>query len=103
MLMKTLSQIEKDLLKPIFWDTDITNLDLGKNKRYTIERILVYGTTEHIKWLLKNYTDKDIIETVKVSKVIDRQTANYWSLYYNIKREEIICFRRQLKMSNSIF
>lgn len=91
-----MTQKEKKLLKPIFWDTDIDKLDCENHKNYIIERVLQYGRSEHVRWLLKKFSKNDIIETVKVSRSIDRKTANFWSLHYKIPREEIKCFRKQL-------
>lgn len=96
-------QEEKDLLRSIFWEIDIDSLDPQKYKKYTIERILQYGTIEHVKWMLDNFSDSDIIEAVKVSKNIDKRTANYWALYYGINKEEITCFLTHYARSNSLF
>jgi len=98
-----MTQKEKDLLKTIFWDTDINKLDLQNHKRYTIERILQYGFAEHINWMLKHFQAEDIINAVKNSKSIDKKTANYWSIRFKINKNEILCFTRQLVMSNSMF
>lgn len=46
--------------KAIFWDTDINNLDLNKNRRFIIQRILERGNTGEIKELIKLYTKSDI-------------------------------------------
>lgn len=83
-------------LRPFFWDVDIAALDAEKHKRFIIERILKYGTSKEVKWLLSKYTDEDIIETVKKSKNIDRKTASYWAVHYGINREDIACLNRQL-------
>ncbi|MEZ4690910.1 MAG: hypothetical protein R3A12_12295 [Ignavibacteria bacterium] len=99
-----MTQEEKDLLRPIFWDTEIDKLNIENHKRYTIERILQYGYTDHIRWILKIFDANDIIETVKKSKIIDRKTANYWSIHYGINKDEILCFTKsQSAMSNSMF
>lgn len=101
--MKLLNQEEKNILAPVFWDIDINNLDMDNHERYTIERILQFGAIEHIKWLFENFSDKKIIEVVKKSKIIDKRTANYWSYYYEINKDEILCFTKQSARSNSIF
>ena len=101
--MKILSQKEKDLLKPIFWDTDINKLDILKYKKYTIERILQNGRIEHINWMFLNFSDDEIIDAVKNSLIIDRRTANYWALYYKINKDEIVCFSKFSIPSNSVF
>ncbi|MDQ3021814.1 MAG: hypothetical protein M3R36_14770 [Bacteroidota bacterium] len=101
--MTTLTKKEKALLKPIFWDIDIDNLDYENHKRYTIERILQYGLTEHINWMLEHFDKEDIAEAVKKSRSIDRKTANYWSIHLEISKDEILCFTNQSAMSNSMF
>jgi hypothetical protein len=86
----------KKFLKDMFWDIDIESIDLKKNKKFVIERILKYGLTEQISWLLKNYNKQSIVKVVKNSKNIDKVTANYWAIHFNIKREEIMCLKRTL-------
>ena len=99
-----MTQKEKDLLKPIFWEINIDNLDYKNHKRYTIERILQYGLTEHVSWMLKHFKKDDIIEAIKKSRTIDRKTANYWSIHFGINKDEILCFTKpRSAMSNSMF
>lgn len=78
---------EKDLrlLKDVLWDTDLEKLDLIKNRRPIIERLMVYGRPEHIEWMLDNYKEKDLVETVRKSKNLDKKTANYWAIRLGIK------------------
>jgi tagatose-1,6-bisphosphate aldolase len=80
----------------LFWDIDQDTLDLNKHKRFIIERILQYGRPEDIKWVLDHYSEEDIIDTVKRSKIIDRKTATYWSIHYHIPKKEILCLNRPL-------
>lgn len=104
--MRTFTQEEKDLLSPVFWEIDIDKIDksdFDSHKKYVIERILQYGMTEHISWMLKNFSENDITDAVKSSRIIDRRTANYWSLHYGINKNEILCFTKQSEMSNSMF
>ncbi|MEP7145599.1 MAG: hypothetical protein ABI792_01180 [bacterium] len=101
--MKSLTQEERKLLKPIFWDTDINKLDILKYKKYTIERILQNGRMEHINWMLQTFADDEVINAVKNSLIIDRRTANYWALYYKINKDEIVCFSKFSIPSNSVF
>lgn len=98
-----MTEKEKKLLKPLFWDTDIDKLDVMKYKRYTIERILQFGLAEHVRWMLKHFGKEDITDTVKKSKIIDKKTANYCSIHYGINKEDILCFSRQSAKSNSMF
>lgn len=79
-----------------FWDVDIKGLDTVKNKKFIIERLLRYGRPEQIKWMFARYSDSEIIEVVKSSRTIDKKTANYWTLHYNILPNEVLCLNRQL-------
>jgi len=87
---------QEDYLLDLFWDVDSTLLDKDKDKKFIIERILKYGRPETIHWLWANYSDQAIIAVVKSSKVIDRKTANYWAIHYDIPKEEVLCLNRQV-------
>lgn len=87
---------DKTVLKGLFWDVDIEKVDPEKNSKFIIERVLKYGLTEHVNWLLHNYSERSIVEVVKKSKNIDRKTANYWAIHFHIPRQEILCIKRQL-------
>lgn len=39
--------------------------------------------------MLNNFDKEDIIENAKTSRLIDKKTANYWSLYYGIPKSKI--------------
>jgi len=54
-------------LQSVLWSTDVSKLDLQKDKYYIIHQILSYGMMDEIHWALKNYSEKEIIETFKRS------------------------------------
>jgi len=64
----------------LFWDTNISRLDLKENRRYIIERILEFGDEKAVSWLLSNYSRGDIRETLRVSRNISPKSRNYWLL-----------------------
>lgn len=85
-----------NVIADFFWDVDVMSLDIVKNKRFVIERLLQFGRPEQIKWMLAHYSDSEIIEVVKSSRTIDKKTANYWALHYHILPKEVLCLNRQL-------
>ncbi len=91
-----MTQKEKDLLSEVMWDINFQTLDFKKHRKFILERIMQYGRHEHVNWMLENYSDKDLIETIKSSYNIDNKTANFWSLYFKIPKEDILCFRKSL-------
>ena len=84
------------MLKSLLWDVNLSAVDGYKHKRFIIERCLKFGRPEHIQWMRNFYSDDDIIEVVKKSKVINRKTANYWAIHFKIPKKEILCFNRPL-------
>lgn len=76
--------------KTLFQEVKIHELNLTKDRDFIIARVIEDGTLEDVKWLRQNYTNKDIEEVVKESRVISPITANFWKEILNIKGE-IIC------------
>ena len=87
---------DNSVLKNLFWDFDIEKIDLKKDREFIIERILKYGLPEQVNWLLDNYTEKLIVEVIKKSKNIDKKTANYWAIHFQIPKKNILCLKRPL-------
>jgi hypothetical protein len=80
----------------LFWDTDKNSLDISKHKRFIIERVLRFGMLSDIQWLLSTYHENEIINVVQKSKSIDKKTANFWTIYYGIDKDEVLCLNRPL-------
>lgn len=85
-----------------FWDIDFQNLDFEKRAYYVIERLLEYSDIEGLKWLFKKYSREKIIETFKTSRTLSKKCANFWSLYFNIPKEEILCFQKQFRENSRV-
>jgi hypothetical protein len=49
-------------LQPILWSVKIEDLNLKKDRVYIIHQILAFGSLEQLKWLLKNYSLKEVRE-----------------------------------------
>jgi len=81
------------ILSEIIWDAEVANLDLVRDKFAIIERALMYGREEHIRWVHSHYSPEDIASVVRLSLNLDDLTANYWSIRLHIPREEIKCFQ----------
>lgn len=73
----------------LFWDTPLSNIDLQKNKRYIIERVLTRGFLEDFYVLLKLYKEEDIKDALRKSKELDPKTVNFCSIYFNISKQEM--------------
>ena len=61
-----------------FWDVDFKELSVQRYPRFIAERILNFGDTESINWLLK-WADKDFLEKIiETSRNLNARTRNYW-------------------------
>ncbi len=65
-----------------FWDCDFDKLDANAYKFYVIERIMKYGNSDSIQWLLKNYENLEIKEVLEKSRELDPKTKNFWNIYF---------------------
>ena len=83
------------VLKPLLWDVDAGRIDLSAHRRWLIERVLGFGRPEQVRWLLSTYDIKDIAETVRRSRSLDKRTANYWALHLNIPQKDVRCLNRR--------
>ncbi len=73
----------------LFWDTNIKNIDLEKNVRYVVERVVTRGFLEDFYVLLQIYSKETIISALKKSRELDPKTANFCSLYFKIPKNEL--------------
>jgi len=85
-----------DAIRHLLWDVDRKSLDPRKHKKFIIERVLKFGTPKEVVWLLARYEETDIIEVIKSSRNLDRKTATYWSVHYDIPLDEIRCLKTPL-------
>ena len=73
------------LLKPtLFWDCDLKQLDLSKNARFIIERVLAYGEVADFVWIKKTYGLEKIKEVFLHNRTLDKRSQSFWCLYFNI-------------------
>jgi hypothetical protein len=73
----------------LFWDCNIEDIDLEKNSRYVIERVLTRGQMKDFKTLLKIYDSTKIKNAIIKSKELDPKTAHFCSWYFHIPESNI--------------
>ena len=67
-------------LQSLFWETDWSRIDLQKNKRYIIERILELGDREAVDWLFSTYSHDEIRQVLKSARNLSAKSKNYWAI-----------------------
>lgn len=69
-----------DSLRPIFWDTDYTALDLSMHKQFIITRVAEKGRWSDIVWLRDTYSDTEIAEIVCRSRNTSPKVKAFWQV-----------------------
>lgn len=73
----------------LFWDTPVSSIDIKKNKRYIIERVLTRGFTGDFYMLTKMYSREEIQEALRKSRELDPKTVHFCSYYFNLPKSEM--------------
>lgn len=81
--------VAEALDKSLFWDVNPDVLDWQKNKQFIIERTLQRGLTKEVETIFSTYTFSEIKEALLNSKTLDKKTANYFCIKFNIPLSSI--------------
>jgi len=69
------------LRQTLFWDTNPNKIDLQKNARYVIERVLEFGHLDEIGWLFKTYPKDEIRQAMDLPRSqVSSKSKALWSL-----------------------
>lgn len=68
------------LRQSLFWNTNPEKIDLKKNARAVVERVLDFGTDAEIRWLRELYGLPFIRKVVKESRSLSPKVKNLWML-----------------------
>ena len=66
--------------KIIFWDSDVSAIDIDQYKIYIIERILELGDAQEVKWMFDHYPKDAIKETLYKCRDITAKSSQFWKL-----------------------
>jgi hypothetical protein len=89
------NDVIKELSSCIFWDMDISKLDVDEDKEIIIERVLTRGFEKDEILLWKIYSRKTIKKTVVNSEELNDSTISYLSIVLNIKEKKFKCYKKK--------
>jgi hypothetical protein len=67
-------------LRPFFWETDLSKINIEENKQYIIERILELGDKDAVQWIFSNFSLDEIKKALKESRRMSKKSLNFWSI-----------------------
>lgn len=68
-------------LKSLFWEFDLSELDIKNHRYFIVERILEKGKIDSIKWLFENFSMAEIRNVIESSRNLTSRTRNFWFEY----------------------
>ena len=66
---------------PLFWDTDPQKINIRRNARYIIERVLELGDLNAFRWIQEIYPARLILETCNTSRKISEKSRIFWNIW----------------------
>lgn len=73
-----------DEYRSLFWDTDPDHIDLKKNAKYIIERVLEVGNMGALGWIQRLYPAQMMIEVIETSRKITEKSRNFWKIWFGV-------------------
>ena len=76
----------------LFWDVDLSTLDLDKYPAYVIPRVLEHGTLSDWKFIKHYYGMDKIVEVCKNVRSLDPICLSFICLISNTNKEDYRCY-----------
>ncbi|MEW5814378.1 MAG: hypothetical protein AB1798_03145 [Spirochaetota bacterium] len=70
---------------PLFWDTSPAEINVNKNARYVIERVLEIGDLNALQWLQRIYPTRMIMEVCEGSRKVSAKSKNFWEIWFGVQ------------------
>ena len=83
----------EDLSRHLFWDVNIHELDLQKNRKLIIHRVLDYGVMDDWYIIQNYYGIKEIAAVALTIRDLDKKSASFIALLSNIPKEKFLCYQ----------
>lgn len=83
-----------EFLRKYFWEVDLDNMTLEEAPTFILKRVLDRGNTTALRWLLKNYSGKQIQNVILNSRDLSQITANFWTEILKLNRNKVKCLQK---------
>jgi len=89
---KIFIQVVNNLSEHLFWDIDRNKIDLTKNKKLLIQRVLDYGLIDDWKIIKNYYGISEIGKTAVNIRTLDKKSMPFIALLSNIPEKKPLCY-----------
>lgn len=90
----------QDFSSHLFWDTDLSKLDLDKHKSFLIQRVVEYGTLNDWKLIKERYGLATIKKLSLEFRTLDAVSLSFLSTLFKIDKTAFRCYRHKQSVSN---
>jgi len=64
----------------LFWDTDPKRIDVNKNAKYIIQRIMDFGNDDEVRWMRRQYPKQLLAQVCRTSHQLHTSSKTLWKL-----------------------
>lgn len=82
-----------ELRPALFWDVEVSNIDLEKHRASVIERIATRGRFDEFRAMVRFYGRESVIDTLLNARYLDKRTLSYCSLIFEVPISEFRCYK----------
>ncbi len=79
----------------LFWDVDLESVDLEKNRKWLVKRVLEKGELQDWKRLKQVYDREELREAVMTMRSLERRALSFACAVLEIDQTETRCFMNQ--------
>jgi hypothetical protein len=80
------------LRKELFWEFDVSKMDLERDYRTVIPRVAMRGNVADIRFLLKHYPMEKILDALLNARYLDKLTLSLFSTLLEVPKEQFRCY-----------
>jgi len=81
-----------DFSQHLFWDVNLSDIDINKNAEYIIKKVVIYGFYSDWQLIMRLYGMKTISNCAKKIRELDLKTAHFISIIADTPLNEFKCF-----------
>lgn len=83
------------LRKELFWEYDITTLDLERDYRTIIPRVAMRGNVADIRFMLKHYSTEQLMDALLNVRYLDKYTLSLFSMLLDTPKDRFKCYKQE--------
>lgn len=80
-----------EFLVPLFWDTDLSAVDLGVHRDFVLGRILSSGTLDALRWARQEFGDEVIRDWIvrHEGRQLSSPQLRFWEVVIGLPAEKV--------------